>query len=94
MVYVLPGVEVSSNKPATVKILHRGDERRHTFHWVFTVTFEVICSFHDSHNAPCLIPQVFCTSIVFNSIGDDCKSQEKTIENNAYAKMLRGKQGL
>ena len=42
MVYSLPGVEVSCNKPAAVKIFIQGDEtRRHIFDWVFTVTFEV-----------------------------------------------------
>ena len=41
MVYSLPGVEVLSNKPATVKISHRGEEK-HNFHWEFTINFEVI----------------------------------------------------
>ena len=41
MVYSLPGVEVSSNELATVKISHCGEEGRHTFHWEFTVKFEV-----------------------------------------------------
>ena len=41
MVYVLPGVKVSSNKPATV-IFPRGDKSRHAFDWIFTVTFEVM----------------------------------------------------
>ena len=41
MIYSLPGVEVLSNKPATVKISHRGEEK-HTFHWEFTIKFEVI----------------------------------------------------
>ena len=40
MIYSLPGVEVLSNKPAAVKISHRGEER-HNFHWEFTVKFEV-----------------------------------------------------
>ena len=42
MVYSLPGVEVSSNEPATVKISHRGEEGHHTFHWEFSVKFEVM----------------------------------------------------
>lgn len=41
MVYSLPGVEVSSDKPSTVKICHRGDVRSHVYEWVFTITFEV-----------------------------------------------------
>ena len=87
MVYVLPGVEVSSNKPATVKILHRGDERRHTFHWVLTVTFQVIFSFHGFHNTPCLILQVFLHQDCFQL--DRGRLQILTeIENDASAKML------
>ena len=41
MVYSLPGVEVSSNEPATVRISHGGEKGRHMFHWEFTVKFEV-----------------------------------------------------
>ena len=41
MVYSLSGVEVSSDKPSTVKICHRGDVRSHVYEWAFTVTFEV-----------------------------------------------------
>ena len=41
MVYSLSGVEVSSDKPSTVKICHRDDVRGHAYEWVFTVTFEV-----------------------------------------------------
>ena len=50
MVYSLPGVEVSSNELATVKISHRGEEGHHTFHWEFTVKFEVMqkISLHSS----------------------------------------------
>ena len=44
MVFVLPGVEVSSNKP--VKIFLRDDERRHTLDWVITVIFEVMENKH------------------------------------------------
>ena len=42
MVYSLPGVEVTCNKPTTVKILLDGDEKCHIFHWDFTVRFEVM----------------------------------------------------
>ena len=41
MAYSLPGVEVSSNKPTTVTISQGGEEKRHMFHWEFTVKFEV-----------------------------------------------------
>ncbi|XP_020604461.1 helicase with zinc finger domain 2-like isoform X3 [Orbicella faveolata] len=41
MVYSLPGVEVSCNKPTRVKIFLGGDERRHIFHWEFTVKFGI-----------------------------------------------------
>ena len=42
MVYSLPGVEVSCNKPTRVKIFLGGDERRHIFRWEFTVEFGVM----------------------------------------------------
>ena len=50
MVYSLPGVKVSSNKPVTVKISHRCEEECHIFHWEFTVKFEVMknISLHSS----------------------------------------------
>ena len=41
MVYSLPGVDVSSDKPSKVQIHLSGDERHHTYEWVFSVTFEV-----------------------------------------------------
>ena len=42
MVYSLPGVEVTCNKPTTVKILLEDDEKHYVFHWDFTVKFEVM----------------------------------------------------
>ena len=41
MVYGIPGVKVTSDKPSMVKICHNDDIKRHVFEWVFTVTFEV-----------------------------------------------------
>lgn len=41
MVYSLPGVEVTSDKPSTVKICHCDDVKRNVYDWVFSVTFEV-----------------------------------------------------
>ena len=41
MVYSLPCVEVTSDKPSTVKICHCGDVKRNFYDWVFSVTFEV-----------------------------------------------------
>ena len=41
MVYGLPGVKVTIDKPSMVKIYHNDDVKRHVFEWVFTVTFEV-----------------------------------------------------
>ena len=60
------------------------------------IPYNSIRCFHRSHNTPCLPPQNFCISIVFYFSWD---LQWRTIvprkiENNAYAKILGGKQSV
>ena len=43
MVYSLPGVQVSSDKPPTVQIIPR-DQRGDKYEWTVTLEFEVGCA--------------------------------------------------